>query len=246
MGWQGRRRSRACQASSHCRALQRPQCSQLLAGAAAAKRPCVWVFLDPGACEEANTHAAHVPGLRGTLPCIRSICALHAQHVCPACTASVPCRRSTCALLLWAAGAGGNADTTVTDGAFWLLACCFDKSIQRIRIPQQQVRPVLAVGLAGCAQQHSNTATQGPGFLPVHIQWPFECTRGVDGAVLQLSSGGCASSVACSSVCVRPVGRGEARELKVARHTGGPWVSICPSPRPTAIHRHVPLPRSCL
>lgn len=37
--------------------------------------------------------------------------------------------------------AGGNADTTVTDGSFWLIACCHNKSIVCFRMPQQQVNP---------------------------------------------------------------------------------------------------------
>ncbi|KAF5836201.1 hypothetical protein DUNSADRAFT_6267 [Dunaliella salina] len=53
--------------------------------------------------------------------------------------------------------AGGNADTTVLDGAFWLVACCADKSIKRIRMPQQQhcdaARAALSARAAAIEQQ---------------------------------------------------------------------------------------------
>jgi len=53
--------------------------------------------------------------------------------------------------------AGGYPDTTVLDGAFWLVACCADKSIKRIRMPQQQhcdtARSALSARAAAIEQQ---------------------------------------------------------------------------------------------
>ena len=60
-----------------------------------------------------------------------------AQHACIILSCCSTCMHHT--LMLLNMHAGGNTDTTVTDGSCWLLACCSDKSIKRIRMPQQQV-----------------------------------------------------------------------------------------------------------
>lgn len=63
--------------------------------------------------------------------------------------------------LVWCAG--GEIDTSVKDGAFWLLACCSNKSVIRMLMPEKQVREqrettcelVMSLSVL-CLSQHMN------------------------------------------------------------------------------------------